>query len=185
MARPYPPVKLLPYLRSIDASKFRSIKFSNIKLYSQQRRRERYRVIYIWKILEGLVPDPIPSLLLAKFNDRTGRKCAQQALPTQAPQRVKTLLACSLPFNGPKIFNALPRKIRDLTNCSVSKFKMELDNFLQTLTDEPPVTGYTANCRATSNSVPDQMELKKKDSRDGGSGGPPQLWGTPSRWHQE
>ncbi|XP_076053580.1 uncharacterized protein LOC143032597 [Oratosquilla oratoria] len=27
-------------------------------LYSQQRRRERYRAIYTWKILKSLVPDP-------------------------------------------------------------------------------------------------------------------------------
>ena len=28
-----------------------------LKLYSLQRRRERYIVIYVWKILEGLVPN--------------------------------------------------------------------------------------------------------------------------------
>ncbi|XP_076058674.1 uncharacterized protein LOC143035694 [Oratosquilla oratoria] len=31
-------------------------------LYSQQRRRERYRAIYTW-ILQGLVPDPTPSTI--------------------------------------------------------------------------------------------------------------------------
>ena len=33
-----------------------------LKLYSLQRRRERYDIIYMWKIIEGLVPnlsDPI------------------------------------------------------------------------------------------------------------------------------
>ena len=28
-----------------------------LKMYSQQRRMERYRIIYTWKILEGLVPN--------------------------------------------------------------------------------------------------------------------------------
>ena len=27
-----------------------------LKLYSQERQRERYRIIYVWKILENLVP---------------------------------------------------------------------------------------------------------------------------------
>ena len=30
-----------------------------LKLYSLQRRRERYIVIYVWKILDGLVPIPV------------------------------------------------------------------------------------------------------------------------------
>ena len=29
-----------------------------LKLYSQQRRRERYVIIYVWKILEEIVPSP-------------------------------------------------------------------------------------------------------------------------------
>ena len=28
-----------------------------LKLYSLQRRRERYCIIYVWKVLEGLVPN--------------------------------------------------------------------------------------------------------------------------------
>ena len=43
-----------------------------LNLYSLQRRRERYSIIYVWKIVEGLVPnlsDPI------SFSDRRGRTC--------------------------------------------------------------------------------------------------------------
>ena len=32
-------------------------RLSKLKLYSLQRRRERYRIIYVWKILEELVPN--------------------------------------------------------------------------------------------------------------------------------
>ena len=143
----------------------------------------------MWKILEKLVPDPIPSLLPPKLNPRTGHwaylwEADRQTLPTQAPQRIKTLLVSSLSHNGPVILNALPKKIRNLTGCSVDKFKRELDNFLRMLPDEPPVPGYTANCRAASNSVPDQLRLGYQDVRDGSSGGPPQLWGTPSKFHE-
>ena len=31
----------------------------NMKIYSLERRRERYRIIYVWKILEGLVKLPL------------------------------------------------------------------------------------------------------------------------------
>ena len=33
-----------------------------LKLYSLQRRRERYIIIYVWKILEGLVPSLYPPI---------------------------------------------------------------------------------------------------------------------------
>ena len=33
-------------------------RLKKLKMNSQQRRFERYRIIYIWKILEGLVPNP-------------------------------------------------------------------------------------------------------------------------------
>ena len=123
---------------------------NKLGLYSQQRRRE-------------LIPDPTPFLLRPKLNPRTGRTCERQILPTQAPQRIKTLVASSLSHNGPVILNALPRKIRDLTSCSVDKFKRELDNFLRILPDKHPVPGYTANCRAASNSVPDQFRFRHED----------------------
>ena len=32
-------------------------RLSHLKLYSLQRRRERYAIIYVWKILEGHVPN--------------------------------------------------------------------------------------------------------------------------------
>ena len=35
-----------------------------LKLYSLQRRRERYIIIYVWKILEGLVPNLFPPYVL-------------------------------------------------------------------------------------------------------------------------
>ena len=33
-----------------------------LKLYSLQRRREIYIIIYVWKILEGLVPNLFPPM---------------------------------------------------------------------------------------------------------------------------
>ena len=45
-----------------------------LKLYSLQRRREKYNIIYVQKIVEGLVPklsDPIT----CSFSDRRGRTC--------------------------------------------------------------------------------------------------------------
>ena len=45
-----------------------------LKLYSLQRRRERYIIIYVWKILEGLVPNLFPPIC-TKESNRRERTC--------------------------------------------------------------------------------------------------------------
>ena len=43
-----------------------------LKLYSLQRRRERYGIIYVWKIINGLVPN-LSDPIICSFSDRRGR----------------------------------------------------------------------------------------------------------------
>ena len=45
-----------------------------LKLYSLQRRRGRYGIIYVWKIIEGLVPN-LSDPITCSFSDRRGRAC--------------------------------------------------------------------------------------------------------------
>ena len=46
-----------------------------LKLYSLQRRRDRYTIIYVWKILESIVPNlNIPITCYSSI--RRGRLCA-------------------------------------------------------------------------------------------------------------
>ena len=43
-----------------------------LKLYSLQRRRERYGIIYVWKMIEGLVPKVAGDLDRGRFRPRLG-----------------------------------------------------------------------------------------------------------------
>ena len=60
-----------------------------LSLYSLQRRRERYQIIYVWKILEALVPDlssddKNPSI--SSYNSlRRGRLCNIPDVRTNIP----------------------------------------------------------------------------------------------------
>ena len=45
-----------------------------LKLHSLQRRRERYCIIYVWKIIEGLVPN-FSNAIVCSYSDRRGRSC--------------------------------------------------------------------------------------------------------------
>ena len=50
-------------------------RLSMLKLYSLQRRRDRYTIIYVWKILESIVPNlNIPITCYSSI--RRGRLCA-------------------------------------------------------------------------------------------------------------
>ncbi|KAG0716981.1 hypothetical protein GWK47_008374 [Chionoecetes opilio] len=135
------------------------------------------------EILENLVPNPtaISDLSAQHINPRTGRKARRRTLPSDAPARIKTLLSTSLPHIGPKLFNNLPGKLRNLTECSVEKFKHHLDNHQQTIPDEPPVPGYTSVSRADTNSISDQANLQHRDAGFRCSGGAPRL-STRSSW---
>ncbi|KAG0727680.1 hypothetical protein GWK47_034138 [Chionoecetes opilio] len=142
------------------------------------------------QILENLVPNPtaISDLSAQHINPRTGRKARRRTLPSDAPARIKTLLSTSLPHIGPKLFNNLPGKLRNLAECSVEKFKHHLDNHLQTIPDEPPVPGYTSVSRADTNSISDQVNQHHRDAGFGCSGGAPRLsfygplWLAPYPW---
>ena len=126
-----------------------------LNLYSLQRRRERYIIIYIWKILEGMVPNP-NNQIVQITNGHRGRRCIRNKLP-KTKASLQTLLDQSFTHNGPKLFNCLPSGVRNLTACSVITFKNNLDKFLKTIRDEPPVANTTMHRSAISNSIPDQL----------------------------
>ena len=84
------------------------------------RRRERYCLIYLWKILEGLVPnfsDPI----VCSFSDRRGRSCIVSHVN---PGRQGTLAFNSVRWSSIDlhIFNRLPIHIRNISACSIDRF---------------------------------------------------------------
>ena len=100
---------------------------------SQQRRIERYKIIYVWKTLGKLVPGA--NLMLA--ND--GEQSFQVA--------------------GPILFNCLSKEIRNKKGCGVEEFKENLDKFLlQTIPDEPKIGGAMPLNIKQSNSIIHQLE---------------------------
>ena len=51
-----------------------SKRLETLKLYSLQRRRDRYSIIYLWKIVDGLVPN-LSDPITCSLSDRRGRIC--------------------------------------------------------------------------------------------------------------
>ena len=95
---------------------------------------------------------------------RLGRLCEIPSLNTQSAKRIQTLREHSFQVHWPKLFNALPSQIRNLTKCSVLNFKTHLDKVLAEVPDEPSVSGtnYTPtacelNGGKPSNSIIDRI----------------------------
>ena len=102
-------------------------------MFSEQRRLERYQVIYTWKIMEGLTPNC--GVKWSQTTDRNGRLCKIPHLKGRAS--VQTKRSQSFQVSGPRLFNAMPKEIRNSKNCSLEDFKILLDTYLEKVPDEP------------------------------------------------
>ena len=144
-----PEVRMLNYWERLE----------HLKIISQQRRLERYRIIYTWKVLEGLAPNGGINTS-GDISDRMGRKCVMPTL--KGRQKVKTLREQSFQSHGPRLFNALPKHIKSIYRCGVEEFKEKLDQFLTTIPEQQQIGGLVpATCNQMtgqpSNSPVDQI----------------------------
>ena len=152
-------------VQDLNLNYWERLKYFN--LYSVQRRRERYIIIYVWKILEGTVPN---TGLQVNHHPRRGRLCYVRTTQGNT-QRMRTLVHNSFTYNGTRLFNCLPRELRDLTDITPEDFKRRLDKWLTEVPDVPPTPGYPSSHH---NSLPEAIRgIRAEDT--GASGGPPQL----------
>ena len=119
-------------------------RLKSLKMNSEQRRLERYQVMYIWKIMEGLTPNC--GVTWSQMTERNGRLC--KIPPLKGTRSVPTLRNQSFQVSGPRLFNSMPKTLRNMTNCSLEEFKESLDTFLKNVPDEPKSESLTP--RATN-----------------------------------
>jgi hypothetical protein len=84
-------------------------------LYSLQRKRERYAILYTWKIITGMVPNfESETFRIEKYhNESRGRLCKIPQLRNRSAVRFQSLREGSLSVAGPSLFNALPHDLRE------------------------------------------------------------------------
>ena len=107
----------------------------------------------IWQIIEGKVPN-----ISAQSNRqiqtyqhvRHGRLCVVPEPSRAAKTHIKTLVNNSFVVRALKLFNAIPKYIRKITDCDVAAFKNELDVYIRRLPDEPALPGYPATMESNS-----------------------------------
>ena len=103
---------------------------------SIQRRHERYKILYAYKIKEGLVPN-ISKTHGLDFVSRGRRGCV--CTVPYYPLRGKAIgvRESSFALTTCNLWNSLPRCIRDINGRNLSYFKNKLDNVLSHYPDVP------------------------------------------------
>ena len=112
-------------------------RLKSLDMFSIQRRHERYKVIYTYKIKEGLIPN-ISQEYGLKFSDhgRHGCKCGIPTYPLYN-NRAGKARDNSFALTASNLWNALPRHIRNISGKSVECFKRHLDKALKLYPDIP------------------------------------------------
>ena len=135
-------------------------RLEKLKLYSMQRRRERFICIQMFKIYRGLIQNDLN--LNFYQTTRHGPKCKRKKL-TAKSANINTIRCNSFSDVGATLFNILPHHIKEAK--TVNTFKQHLDRLLQAIPDRPPIPGYA---RQNNNSIRDWL------SRESAS-----TWGIP------
>jgi len=118
---------------------------------SLQRRRERYIIINVWKILNK----KYPNITDIEFHTtaRRGIVAKVPSLPKNCKQKHLTLYESSFAVLGPRLWNTLPAEITLIDD--LEAFKIALyNNFLRSMPDKPPVRG-PQYARVNTNSITD------------------------------
>ena len=130
-------------------------RLKHLKIYSMERRRQRYEILYIYKILKHQVPNVG---LKWKFFPRRGRELIPPPVRKNSRQSAVTMRRNSFRGNAPYLFNCLPVNLRNIDlDTPMPTIKRTLDRYLNTVTDEPVLNGCTRSNDAASNSVYHQV----------------------------
>ena len=111
-------------------------RLKGLQLQSLQRRRERYIVIYMWKIKHGLCPNDLE----ISFSDSNGRSGPLATIPSlvRGSRAVhQTLYDNSFAVVGPKLWNILPASVKNEE--TITSFKAAVYTFCSSFNNNPPV----------------------------------------------
>ena len=111
----------------------------SLKLYSLQRRHERYCIIYVWKIIEALVSN-FSKPIVCSYSERRGRSFIISHVNLG---RLGSLAYNSFRWRAIRLFDAMPKYIRCISSSSVVSFKSKLDCYLKNIFDHPGRPGFS------------------------------------------
>ena len=105
-------------------------------MYNIQRKHERFKILYMYKIKEGLDPN-ISSKYGLTFNVhvRHGCRCDNPNFPTRG--KARKARGCSFSWSTCNLWNSLPKCVRNISREDIKFFKNKLDKVLAFYPDVP------------------------------------------------
>lgn len=115
-------------------------RLKSLKLMSLQRRRERYVIMTMWKILNGHHPNNMG--IEFQSSKRNGITAKLPKLSKSGKAKHQTMYDTSFAVLGPKLWNLIPANVSSVKNLEVFKIELNKDE-LSKMPDKPPVKGYS------------------------------------------
>lgn len=114
-------------------------RLQRLSLMSLQRRRERFILLHMWKILHHHTSNDINVQFVSR--PRFGNLAVIPSACRHSSAANQSLYDNSFAVIGPKLWNAMPYHL----NCIGDRehFKSQLTQFVLSLPDTPPIRGYT------------------------------------------
>ena len=114
-------------------------RLKQLSLMSLQRRRERYIIIHMWKILNGVTSNDLKIQFVSR--PRFGNLAIVPPAKKSASAAHQSMYDRSFAVMGPRLWNAMPYHMNIIQD--LDQFKSGLTKFLLTVPDMPPIRGYT------------------------------------------
>ena len=109
-----------------------------LKIMSLQRRRERYAIIMIYKIINLITPNDLQLQWI--HSDRRGIRIKIPPITRNAKLKFITKFDDSFRVRAAMLWNTIPPNLT--LKCSMDSFKNGLTKYLSSLPDRPPIQGY-------------------------------------------
>ena len=139
-------------------------RLADLRIYSLQRRRERFMILYAYRVVIGLISFP----LIDAHAGRDGL-VLEPRYNRRAPEQVRRSRHSSFFYKGPQLFNLLPPHLKVVELIEnpgqedMEKYKEKLDKFLEKIPDQPDADELTKMRAATTNSLICQIPLHRRN----------------------
>ncbi len=114
-------------------------RLQRLSLMSLQRRRERFILLHMWKILHLHTSNDIN--VQSVHRPRFGNLAVIPSTRKNSSAANQSLFDNSFSVMGPKLWNAMPYHLNVISDKEL--FKCQLTQFMLSLPDTPPIRGYT------------------------------------------
>ena len=134
-------------------------RLKKLNMYSLERRRDRYFIIYGWQQIEGLKENilNLRSNWTGRYRNITSNTIRKYVERRRLMPSIITKIHNCPARRVERAFNCIPGKLKNITGVQTEAFKEKLDRWLRGIPDLPSCGGrYSSYNAAGSNTIQDQ-----------------------------